>query len=232
MDRTAPASRNSSVTVSFFPALFPVRLQVRTDLHLARKIWHMFMGMVIAFVYLSGIQVGMAMVILGSCLGINLFLETVRLQVPGINDRVVKVMGPVMRACEVNRVSGVPYYIAASMLAIAIFPKPVAVLSILYLACGDPIASFFGILYGKKSIRFANGKSLIGTLAGILTCTVVTFVFLKTVPVSGASLAVLTLTGGLAGGLAELVPLEMDDNFTIPVISGFVLWLAFILLGI
>lgn len=140
-----------------------------------------------------------------------------------------------MRSCEVNRVTGIPYYLASTLLAIALFPKPVAVLSILYLACGDPIASLFGILFGDRSIRFANGKSLIGTLAGVLTCTLVSFIFFQAMPpvgVSTAGLVVLTLTGGLAGGLAEMVPVEADDNFTIPVISGFVLWLVFILMGL
>jgi len=45
-------------------------------------------------------------------------------------------------------------------------------------------------------------------------------------------LIALTVMGGLAGGGAELLPLEVDDNFSIPIVSGFVLWLAFILLGI
>jgi dolichol kinase len=137
-----------------------------------------------------------------------------------------------MRSCEVDRFSGVPYYLSAAILAIGIFPQPIAVLSILYLACGDPIASLFGILYGKKSIRFANGKSCVGTIAGISTCAVTTFIFLNGLHLSGGTLLGLTLIGGLAGGTAELLPFEVDDNFVIPIVSGFILWLAFILLGI
>ena len=36
--------------------------------------------------------------------------------------------------------------------------------------------------------------------------------------------------GGLSGGLAELIPFDMDDNFVIPVVSGFMLWLGMIVL--
>jgi dolichol kinase len=43
---------------------------------------------------------------------------------------------------------------------------------------------------------------------------------------------ILSLVGGIAGGTAELLPLEVDDNFSIPVVSGFVLWLTFIVLGL
>ncbi len=230
---SAPSSGSAQWSSSLFlvPHL-PIRLHVRSDLHLARKTWHMMMGLVIAFIYLSGMQVSTAVMILGTLLGFDIIMEAARLRIPAVNEKVMRYWGPFMRANEVDRVSGIPHYLAATLLAIAIFPKPVAILSILYLACGDPIASLFGILYGHRGPRFASGKSLIGTLAGVLTCVLVTFIFLKALAVSGVALVVLTLVGGLAGGIAELVPLDLDDNFTIPVFSGFALWLAFIVLGL
>lgn len=214
-------------------AAIPVRLHLRSDLHLARKSWHLLMGLTIAAVfYLSGMSRTTAVILLGSILGFDLFMETARLRIPSLNEKIMRVWGPFMRSCEVNRLSGIPYYISAAVLAIAIFPKPIAVLSIMYLACGDPIASLFGIMYGSKGPRLTNGKSLIGTAAGVIACMAVTLIFLSTQPVSFSTLLTLTVIGGLAGGLAELLPLEVDDNFSIPVVSGFVLWLAFILLGI
>ena len=89
-------------------------------------------------------------------------------------------------------------------------------------------------MYGKRSVQLAPGKSLVGTAAGIGTCMLVTMVFLKVypVPVSDGAWLGLTLIGGLAGGMAELAPFDMDDNFTIPMISGFVMWLSFIALGL
>jgi dolichol kinase len=223
---------NTFAATSFFPGTLPVRLHLRSDLHLMRKTWHMVMGCLIAFIYLSGMQTSTAVTILGSVLGLALLVEAARLKLPAFNEKVVRVWSPFMRENELKRMSGMPYYIAASLLAIAIFPKPVAILSILYLACGDPIASLFGIVYGHKSIRLTSGKSLIGTAAGVITCAIVTFVFLKAIAVSGPALFVLPIVGGLAGGMAELLPIDIDDNFTIPVASGFVLWLAFIIAGI
>lgn len=214
---------------------FPIRLAMRNDLHLARKVWHLCMGMLIVFVYVfSNMSVGSAILILGSVLGLDLIVETARLRIPSFNDQVLRYWGPFMRSCEVNKVSGVPYYILASLLALSIFPKPVGVLSVLFLAIGDPIASLVGILYGKNSPRIAEGKSLIGTLAGIAACTLTTLIFLKAYPVavSDSAWIGLSLIGGLAGGTAELAPFDMDDNFTIPMISGFVMWLAFIAWGV
>lgn len=208
------------------------RLALRSELHLVRKLWHMSMGMVIALIYLAGLPVLPSLVILSTAFALSVAVEFGRLRNPEFNQRMIRMWGPVMRSSEIQRVSGIPFYLAATIVAIAVFPKPVAVLSILYLACGDPIASVFGILYGDRGPRFANGKSLIGTAAGVITCLLVSWIYLQTLNLPPAPLAALTLVGGISGGTAELLPLEADDNFTIPVVSGFVLWLAFILLGL
>src|ERR1044072_2081899 len=100
-------------------------LHVRSDLHLARKTWHMVMGMVIAFVYLAGMPAGTAALILSSVLGLALFIETTRLQFPAFNEKVMRFWAPIMRAHEAHRMSAVPHYLLACVLAIAIFPKPV-----------------------------------------------------------------------------------------------------------
>ena len=208
------------------------RLHLRRDLHLTRKLWHMCMGTFILAIFMSGISKHLSMMLLGGFLLFFLVFETARLRNPMLNQFAVRIMGPLMRSNELNRLSGTPYYLAAALASVAIFPKPVTVLSLLYLALGDPVASLFGILYGDKSIRFSNGKSLIGTAAGVGICFLVTLVFVSGMRLDMGTVLLVSLIGGLAGGTAEMLPFEIDDNFTIPVISGFVLWLAFILLGI
>ncbi|OFZ79669.1 MAG: hypothetical protein A3K03_06035 [Bdellovibrionales bacterium RIFOXYD1_FULL_44_7] len=210
----------------------PVRLHVRTDLHLARKLWHMSMGLLLIAVYMSGMSRATAVVTLSSILGLDLFLEMARLHLPVFNEKVMRFWGPIMRNYERDRFSGVPYYLAAAALAVGIFPKTIAVLAIAYLACGDPIASLAGILFGHKGKKFKNGKSLVGTVAGVLVCSILTFIFISSSHLGDQYVLALTFIGGVAGGSAELLPLEVDDNFSIPIVSGFVLWLAFIILGI
>jgi dolichol kinase len=220
---------------SLFGDGMSVRLHMRNDLHLARKTWHMFMGLMIISIYeFSGMSTSTAVMILGSALGIALFVETARLRIPTFNEKVLRFWGPLMRSCEADRMSGTPFYLLSTVLAFAIFPKPVAVLSVLYLAIGDPVASIFGIIYGKNSPKIAQGKSIIGTAAGVAACALVTLIFIKVypVPVSDGAWLGISLVGGLSGGLAELAPFDMDDNFTIPMISGFVMWLGFIALGL
>jgi diacylglycerol kinase (CTP) len=211
----------------------PIRLHLRQDLHLARKLWHMLMGLLMVAVFLSGLSRASATLILGTMLGITLLLETARLRNPALNEAVVRFWGPIIRSCEVNRLSGTPYYLGSALIAVALFPKPIAALSLLFLACGDPMASLFGILYGKHGPRFSSGKSAIGTAAGVLTCALVSLLFWNSFPfIQGSDFFLLVVLGGLAGGLAELAPWDVDDNFSIPIVSGLTLWMACLILGL
>jgi len=193
----------------------------------------MGMGLALVGVYAySGMGRSTAVVILGSILGMVLLMETARFRIPALNEKIVRSWSMIIRTSEVHSVSGVPFYVGASLLAIAIFPKLIAVLSILYLACGDPLASLVGIRFGKYGPRFSNGKSLIGTAAGVLVCSLISGAAFLQLDLPLLQWCLLTVLGGLSGGAAEMLPVEIDDNFSIPIVSGFTLWLAFIFLGI
>jgi diacylglycerol kinase (CTP) len=190
------------------------------------------MGVSMALIYALGTPKVVCVVLLAIALSFFLTAEYARLKFPKLNAFAIKVMGPLMRTSEVNKVSGTPFYIGSVLLSVAIFPKPIAVLSILFLAIGDPISSIFGILWGDLGPRFSNGKSLIGTAAGMGICCVITFIYLVLTDVPPLSSFVIALAGGLAGGGAEMIPLEIDDNFSIPLVSGLALWVAFLFLGV
>lgn len=203
-------------------------LPTRTELHLVRKLWHMTMGLVIASCYMAGFPQESAIQLLGAILAFSLTMEVLRLRNPVLNEKCVRVFSILIRTNEVNKVSGMPYFVASSIVAIAVFPKPVAILAILYLALGDPISSLAGILYSGRSAKIFDGKSLHGTAAGFFVCAAVTWFYLRSTGMNGLDLVRITLLGGFAGALAELLPLELDDNFTIPIVSGFILWMGFI----
>jgi dolichol kinase len=210
----------------------PWRLKLRNDLHLARKVWHCGMGVTMALIYGIGMTKPMAVTVLFIAFVFFTSAEYARLKFPGVNQFAIKVMGPIMRKHEVEKISGTPFYIGSVLLSVTIFPKLIAILSILFLAIGDPISSIFGILWGDLGPRFANGKSLIGTAAGMGICCVITFVtmILNSIPAGAAFL--ISLAGGLAGGGAEMIPLEIDDNFSIPLVSGLALWVTFLIFGV
>jgi len=213
-------------------------LKGRHDLHLVRKLWHAAMGLMMVYVYAFLMSREQALKTLGLAFCVIFFAELVRLRSPAINEWLTRGARHIMRQCERHRLSGTPYYIASVFLAILIFPKPLALLAILLLAIGDPVASFFGVLWGDKSVRFSNGKSLVGTVAGIVACYVSMTIGVWLLSERGIlprysdfQVAVCSFLGALAGGTAELLPIEIDDNFTIPLVVGFTLWLIFAITG-
>ncbi len=208
------------------------KLKIRNDLHFARKLWHCGMGTVIVAIYAGGMSKVLAVFILLSSFITFSTIEFLRLRSGPVNAVAIKVLKPIMREHEVAKVSGTPFYIGSVLLSIIVFPKTIAILSILFLAVGDPVSSIFGIMYGDRSIRFKNGKSLIGTAAGMFVCFVIALIYLAQIdhlPI--ASAALIALAGGIAGGGAEMIPLEIDDNFSIPIVSGLAMWAAYLILG-
>ncbi len=185
-----------------------------------------------ALVYGLGTPKFVCVLLLTVGLAFFLTAEYARLRLPRFNAFAIRVMGPIMRSSEVNRMSGTPFYVGSVLLSVAIFPKPIAILSILFLAIGDPVSSIFGITWGHKGPRFSNGKSLIGTAAGMGICAIIAFLYLVLSGVPPFASALTALAGGLAGGGAEMIPLEIDDNFSIPLVSGLALWFAFTLFGV
>jgi len=202
------------------------QLAKRSDLHLARKGFHMSGAMALLVPYLFfGLSRETMAASLGTALGLTMSIEYARARWEWVNGISVRVLGPVMRESEVNQLTGIPFYMASCLFAFLIFPKHIAVLSILYLAFGDPLSSFFGVLYGKNKI-FPN-KSLQGTLGGFFVCAFVTALYLAWQDFPPGVVLLLALLGGFCGAVAELLPLNVDDNFAIPVVSGALMALAF-----
>lgn len=99
-----------------------------------------------------------------------------------------------------------------------------------FLAFADPIASYFGIMYGKDKIL--REKSLQGFLAAFVVCSLLTFAFLNSYDLFAERMVLISLLGGLIGALAELIPIgKLDDNLTLPVLSAVSLWGLFSLFG-
>jgi len=205
-------------------------LPQRSDLHLKRKLWHATTGSIFVLFYAFGPdRTAMSLIVMGLFVVI-LSGELLRLRFPTINEKIIKIFGGVIRSHEVDRVTGTPYYVGAVGVAIALFPEPVAILSILYLAWGDPISSLFGVLYGKEKL-FRN-KSVQGTMACFIVCTCMSLFYFSISGIAPGRVVLFSLLGGMVAAVAEILPLNIDDNFSIPMISGFFMWLLFIAAGI
>ncbi len=196
-------------------------LRARHDLHLLRKAWHMTTGGIGLLVFLSFELDQHFTGLVFVCLALVGFtFEFLRVRLDGLNQRVMAVMGPLMRTSERNSCSGLPFYALGAGACLMLFEREIAVLSILFLIFADPISSLFGILYGQK--RLIPGKSLEGTMAGFITCYLLTlFVINVNQNISGLEVVVFCFFSGCIGAVSELLSFVADDNLTIPLLSGF-----------
>ncbi len=195
-------------------------LHKRSDLHLLRKIWHILTGSVALILFFRTGQdtflwATVALVI--SVIGFT--LDIVRSRTPKLNHMILKVMGPLMRRSEKEGMSGLPFYALGISLALFFYKKDLAVISVMFLVFSDPVSSFFGVLYGKDKIL--PNKSLQGAVAGFFTCYLITLFYSMNVAEISSSLLVFSVLGGVIGSLSELLSaFNIDDNLTIPVLSG------------
>ncbi|MEX2571314.1 MAG: hypothetical protein WD737_08400 [Gemmatimonadota bacterium] len=125
-----------------------------------------------------------------------------------------------LRFHERRGVAGATYMAVAYLLAFLLFPRPIAVLAMLYSALGDAAAALIGKRWGNHTTRW--GKSWEGAAAGGLT-SISVGMLMPGVPTSAA------LVGGIAAATLEFLPLRLNDNLRVVIGGGAAVWATAIL---
>jgi dolichol kinase len=201
----------------------------KSDIHFARKIWHVsgVLTLFLAYYYLPQ-HISKILILLTFTLFVA--IDLIRLRNKNINVLVTHYFRPIMRQSEINSLAGTTYLMAGVAILIHFFDPLIVQLSLIFLALADPIASYFGIRYGKDKIL--GDKTLQGFLAAFGVCSACSFLFLYLHDENIWRAVVVSFIGGLIGSLAELIPVaKLDDNLTIPVASGLGLSLVFYIFG-
>ena len=197
-----------------------ISLAGRSDLHIARKLWHIFCGSAAVGTYfISQIELQFwGWVALGIAIT-GFAVDFLRLNNKKFNEFTVKFLAPIMRKSEKESFSGLPFYALGIALSIYFYQEDIALISILYLVFSDPISSFFGVQFGKDKIL--PNKSLQGTIAGFFACYFITIIYIANIQTSSINILAFSLLAALIGAISELFSaFNIDDNVTIPVISG------------
>ena len=115
--------------------------------------------------------------------------------------------------------TGATWVMISASVTILLFPKYIAIISLIFMSIGDTFAALIGRKFGKLKIY---DKSFEGFLGGLIACLVAAYCY-DPLPfyISGF--------GALAAMLFETLPLPLDDNFRIPIGSAIIMT---ILLGV
>ena len=118
--------------------------------------------------------------------------------------------GPILRRKERFTLTGGTTLLMSSLVCVLIFQKPIAVAALCFLIIGDSMAALVGRSFGRiKVFR----KTVEGSLACLGTCVVIVLVVPPLEFIVG-------LVGAFVATLIELLPIPLDDNFLIPILSG------------
>jgi dolichol kinase len=120
----------------------------------------------------------------------------------------------VLREEEKRNLMGSTYFLFSSILTILFFPKSIAIVSLLILILSDTAGALVGKWIGKVSIF---GKTLEGSMAFFLSSLLIVWSYPQLDRFSG-SLAALGAT------LIEILPTKVDDNLTIPIVAGAIMF--------
>ena len=139
-----------------------------------------------------------------------------------------KFFGKILRTHEVEKkyvLNGASWVLISAVLCVFVFPKIITVVAFTILIISDSCSAIFGRMYGKH--RLFDKKSWEGTFAFFISAWVVVIIYgiIFNLPFSYFYFGILA---GIIGGFAEAASgiMKMDDNLTIPVSAGLVLWLG------
>lgn len=144
-------------------------------------------------------------------------VEVGRKRSAALNNLMMRLFAPVAHPHERHRVNSSTWYVTALLALALLAPQRAAELAVVVLAVGDPAAGFVGRRLGRTRLR--AGRSLEGTLGFLVAGTLAALGVLAALHAGlpWPAMALLALTGGAAGALAELASTRVDDNFTVPV---------------
>jgi dolichol kinase len=180
---------------------------------LRRKSIHLF-GLIVPIIYCF-VEKPTAIISVGILVLIALSVELLKTFCPPFRSLFFQIFTPLLRSHERRGgITGATYYLIGAFLCVLIFDKTLAIVCLCFLILGDMAAALIGIQWGRTKL-FAK-KSLEGSLACFIVCILVALV--KYHPM-------IALIGASVATLVELFPTGIDDNLTMPIVSGLVMQL-------
>jgi dolichol kinase len=123
-------------------------------------------------------------------------------------------IGRVLREKEEHTLIGSTYFLLSSCLTLLLFPKTIAVVSLLILILSDTCAALVGKGMGKLQIF---QKTVEGSLAFLVSALLIVWIYPHVDRFAG-SLAAAGAT------VIELLPIHVDDNLSIPLVAGAIMF--------
>jgi dolichol kinase len=170
----------------------------------------------------------LAMPLMAGATVIFLLIDFMRLRVTSLKGVFIVLFGSLLRRKEFTSLTGGSYLMLAAVVCMLVFGagpggrvSGVFIAAISFLALGDTAAAIVGLSFGRIKIF---RKSLEGTLAGLVVCIGVAWV-VSILPGLDFPIGI-GILGAVSASIVEALPIEVNDNVVIPLLSGTVMMVA------
>jgi glycerol-3-phosphate acyltransferase PlsY len=181
---------------------------------LLRKTWRLC-GIIFPLAYYFGSK-RITLIVVFLFLGTFLLIELLRFTVPKLNNRLFIIFGYYFKKTEKKGLITTTTFLISFLITVLLFRKDIAITAMLFSIFGDAASAIVGV-HGKKKIF---DKSIEGSLAFLVTCLAIGLALVLT----NIRLApVVFILGAFSATIIELLPLHVDDNFTIALAAGAVM---------
>jgi dolichol kinase len=178
-----------------------------------RRLFHAAVGTAIPVVgyFLSD---PLPVLLIGILAAGSLALDLIRFRTPWLNRIFLYWLSLLLKKEEEARITGATYLLIAACISFLVFDKEIAIAVLLFLSLGDPAAALIGKPIPGPRIL---GKSPVGTVAFVGAAMLVVAAL---VTAGVLEFHWVLVAAAVVAGLTELAPLPLDDNLTVPLISG------------
>lgn len=187
--------------------------QISLFYELIRKLTHLGALVIPGSYYLLGLRKPVMLWIMVPLAVLMVIIDIARLTNRGFWRNFAKpILSPIIRPHEHHGdFTGATYILMSFCLTIALYSKPIALAAITFIIVGDALAALLGRKFGR--IKFYKNK----TIAGSLGC----FLGTLTVAILAPGLAFpVALLGAVVAVIFEAFSFGIDDNVTVPILSG------------
>ncbi len=148
------------------------------------------------------------------CVLTAVVIDVVRIHERRVQAWFRRFLGELIREHEQFNLLGSTYLLLATLLALEIFPRPIAAATLGFTVLGDGFAALAGRAYGHTRLF---GKSLEGFAVGLVAC----LAWAAYMAGLGHLPWHVVIVGALVASLVEMLPIPLDDNLAVTLAAGY-----------
>lgn len=180
-----------------------------------RKIYRIVMGSLFPVLYILTDRLYLPLCLATFFLTLLLAMEYERWKHPAIWEYITGKGKGIFRE-KSGRITGDTYFML-SVFIILFFPKDISIATLFFLVFGDAGSGVIGTRYGRREIF--PGKTLEGLIGGLFFNLAIGLIISPFLNIS----LLLLMTGALIASIVEVLPLKVNDNLSVGIITAIVM---------